>query len=143
MRDRHAGECERHQLLLDLAAADAAVAAEGEVAAPLIAVAGRRQRQHHQAVHARVVPGVHQARQVGADALDPHRIGVVDQERPGAQPRQRLAHAAARVEPRRPLVGDLDDGRTAALQVLLDLIGHVMHVDDARFTPAAASRSST
>ena len=51
MGDRHAGEGERHDLLLDALAADAPVALEREVAAPLVAVARRGERQQQQAVH--------------------------------------------------------------------------------------------
>ena len=75
MRQRHARERERHDLLLEPAPADAPVGIQREVAAPLVAVARRGERQQQQAVHARVVPGPGEAGQVGADALDPHRVG--------------------------------------------------------------------
>src|SRR5581483_897887 len=50
MRDRHAREGERHDLLLCPPAADAPVGCEGEIAAPLVAVAARGQRQHQETV---------------------------------------------------------------------------------------------
>ena len=114
VRERHAGECERHHLLLDLAPADAAVALEREIAAALVAEAVRGQRQQHQAVHARIVPGLRQPRQVGAHALDPHRVGVVDQE--GAGPsRGRAFFTPPPVSSSvAALVGDLDGRALAA-----------------------------
>ena len=79
-----------------------------------------------------VVPGLHQPGEVGADALDPHRVGVVNQERAGAQPWKGLLHAAARVEQHAPLVGNLDRRCAARLQMRLDQVGLVVHVHDAR-----------
>jgi hypothetical protein len=105
-----------------LRAPDTAVAAEREIAAPLIAVAGRRQCQHHQAIHARIVPGV-----IRRDRLEPMpSIHTESESVPGmagAQPRQRLAHAAAG-QPRRLLVGNFDTVRARPSDVAR-LIGHV------------------
>src|SRR5204863_7817057 len=71
MGDRHAGEGEGHDLLLDALAADTPVAVQREVASALVAMASRGDRQQQQAIHGRVVPGARQTRQIGAHSLDP------------------------------------------------------------------------
>jgi hypothetical protein len=95
----------------------------------MISEAVRGKRQHHKAIHAGIVPGLHEACEVGPHAFDPHRVGIVDQEGAVTQPWKSLLHAATGVEQLLAFIGDFDGGTAACFEVLLDQVGLVVHVD--------------
>ena len=72
-------------------------------------------------------------RQVWRHALDPQRVGIHVEKRLVAEQLQRLHDAAAGIEQLAALVGDLDLRPRAAFQMILDLVRHVVHVDDGGF----------
>ena len=54
----------------------------------------------------------------------------MNQEEAGSEPWKRLFHAAAGIEQFAALIGNLDGGTAPTLEVRLDQIGLVVHVDD-------------
>ena len=65
------------------------------------------------------------------------------EERRIAQQGQRLDDAAAGAEHLVALIRDDDAGPRARRDVIDDLVGQIMHIDDGFATPASASLSST
>ena len=122
---------ERRDLALG-AAREPPVRRHDEIAAPLVADAGRGRGEQQQDVHAGGIERSREPRQVRRHALDPQRVGIHVQERLGSEPFQRLHDAAAGVEQFAALVRDFDLRPRAAFQMPLDLVRHVMHVDDRR-----------
>ena len=112
------------------ALAQRAVGQHGVIAASAIADAARGRRHQQQDIHARGIEGFGQPRQIGPHAIDPQRVGIDVEKRRVAEQRQRLDHAAAGAEHVVALIRDDHAGPRARRDVIDDLVGQIMHVDD-------------
>ena len=98
---------ERRHLALG-ARAQPPVRRHREIAAPLIADAGRGRREQQQDIHAGRDRTRREPREIRRHALDPERVGIHEEKRRVAEQRQRLDDAAAGIEQFAALVGDHD-----------------------------------
>ncbi len=78
----------------------------------------------------RGVEGLGQPRQIGPHAIDPHGVGIDKEKRGVAKQGQRLDDAAAGAEHLVPLIRDDHAGPRAPRDVIDDLIGQIVHIDD-------------
>ena len=76
------------------------------------------------------VEGFGQPCQIGPHAIDPQRVGVDVEKRRRTEQRQRLDHAAAGAEHFVTLIRNDHAGPRARRDMIDDLVGQIMHVDD-------------
>jgi hypothetical protein len=69
-------------------------------------------------------------RQIGPNAVDPHRVCIDKEERRRPKQRQRLDDAAAGAEHLVTFIGDGHAGPGAAGDMIDDLVGQIMDIDD-------------
>jgi hypothetical protein len=127
-QDRSTGIDERHHLVLVMSA-QAAIWLHGVVAAAGIADAagGRREQEKH--VHCRSIERLGEPHEVRLDAVEPHRVGIDQEEWRRAKLRQRLGDAAAGAEQGPALVGDDDPRPLAPGEMAFKRVGKIVHVD--------------
>ena len=85
------------------------------------------QQQH---VHFVAVPGAGEARDLRLRLVDPERVGVADEKRLAAEFVEHLDDAAALIEQQVALVRNFDARRLPVAQMIFDLVGEPMDVDD-------------
>ena len=101
-----------------------------EIAASFDPDAGLHVGKQQQHIHFRAVPGARQPCDLWLPIVDPQGVGIADEKRFSCKFMQHLDDAAALVEQQLPLIRNFYARRSAALHVVLDLVGQPMHVDD-------------